>query len=235
MANYTSSHTGIEIDKAVVKALQSEVISIAEKEAWNSKAAGDHNHNSIYAPTSHNHNLSYAPITHSNNSAIHITADERTAWNDKAAGNHNHNGAYAPITHSNNEDIHVTATQKTTWDGKAPTPTVLYNNASGTQSNFTLSQSAANFTHMRIYYFFSDSGKKITNSLDIINPNGAYPSLMTCQCDANNIYLKIAVLYINGTAVSFHTNANTWISNGGGATIQATTKTIRVTRIEAWN
>ena len=165
----------------------------------------------------------------------HITADERTAWNGKAAGNHNHNGAYAPITHSNNEDIHVTAAQKTTWDGKAPTPTVLYNNASGTQSNFTLSQSAANFTHMRIYYFFSDSGKKITNSLDIINPNGAYPSLMTCQCDANNIYLKIAVLYINGTAVSFHTNANTWISNGGGATIQATTKTIRVTRIEAWN
>ena len=57
-------------------------VTASERSAWNSKAAGSHNHDTAYAPKSH-----------SDNSTIHITASERSAWNSKAAGSHNHSAS----------------------------------------------------------------------------------------------------------------------------------------------
>lgn len=36
---------------------------------------------------------------HKEDTTVHITADERTAWNGKAEGEHNHDGVYATATH----------------------------------------------------------------------------------------------------------------------------------------
>lgn len=57
-------------------------ITASERSTWNSKAAGNHNHDTVYAPKSH-----------SDNSAIHVTASEKSTWNSKAAGSHNHSAS----------------------------------------------------------------------------------------------------------------------------------------------
>lgn len=109
-------------------------ITAEERSAWNSKAAGDHNHNTAYAAKSHTHTaadvgaiptsakgvangvatldtsgkvtasqlpaMDYAPSSHTADSVSHITAEERSAWNNKAAGNHNHDTAYATKAHT---------------------------------------------------------------------------------------------------------------------------------------
>ena len=83
-------------------------VTDTEKETWNSKAAGNHNHDSTYqpkgdyAPASHKHSASDITddITHR-----FVTDSEKTNWNGKAAGNHNHDsvyqakGNYAAATH----------------------------------------------------------------------------------------------------------------------------------------
>ena len=63
--------------------------------------------------------------THIGDKVIHITADERTAWNGKENG-----GAAAAVqtnlnTHANNTTIHVTATEKSEWNGKAAKSNVV--------------------------------------------------------------------------------------------------------------
>lgn len=70
---------------------------------------------------------------HKNDTDIHITADERTAWNAKAdaiaLSEHTDNGdihvtkdqKVAWETHRENADIHVTAENKLEWDAKATT------------------------------------------------------------------------------------------------------------------
>lgn len=54
---------------------------------------------------------------HTGDATIHITADERSVWNEA----HEMAGAVneALIEHAQNADIHVTAVEKSTWSGKA--------------------------------------------------------------------------------------------------------------------
>lgn len=46
-----------------------------------------------YITINHNHDTVYAPKSHSDNSAIHVTASEKSTWNSKAAGSHNHSAS----------------------------------------------------------------------------------------------------------------------------------------------
>ena len=57
-------------------------VTSEEKSNWNGKAAGDHNHDTAYAP-----------ISHSNDSSIHVTATDKSNWNSKAAGSHTHSAS----------------------------------------------------------------------------------------------------------------------------------------------
>lgn len=52
--------------------------------------------------------------SHISNSDIHVTTEEKTAWNAKAA-------ASELETHTSNSDIHVTAEEKAAWNEKATT------------------------------------------------------------------------------------------------------------------
>lgn len=55
-----------------------------KKDYWDSKAAGDHNHSTVYEPK--NSNIQ----THINTSSIHVAAGDRTFWDGKAAAIHYH-------------------------------------------------------------------------------------------------------------------------------------------------
>ena len=92
------------------------------------KADSDHNHDGDYAALSHthteyaasthNHDELYAAKTHETNSTVHVTAEDKAAWNSKAAGDHNHDSVYADIDHvhtnyATTEHTHNTATTTT--------------------------------------------------------------------------------------------------------------------------
>lgn len=93
-------------------------VSTAEKTSWNSKAAGDHNHDNVYQPIGSYLTSESDPTVPSwakQESKPTYTASEVGA----AAASHNHDTAYAPISHSNDSSIHVTATDKSNWNSKA--------------------------------------------------------------------------------------------------------------------
>ena len=93
-------------------------VSTAEKTSWNSKAAGDHNHDNVYQPIGSYLTSESDPTVPSwakQESKPTYTASEVGA----AAASHNHDTAYASISHSNDSSIHVTATDKSNWNSKA--------------------------------------------------------------------------------------------------------------------
>ncbi|MEG2639023.1 MAG: hypothetical protein RR992_05895 [Clostridiales bacterium] len=54
-------------------------VTPSQKSSWDSKADGNHNHNS-----------NYAPISHSNDGNIHVTTGQKSSWDNKASATHGH-------------------------------------------------------------------------------------------------------------------------------------------------
>ena len=69
------------------------------------------------------------------------------------------------------------------WQEVATTPVVLYNNSNGTQGTITLSQSAANFVILEIFYGRTSGGLKSTR---VYSPNNKYASLSYEWFDKSN-------------------------------------------------
>jgi hypothetical protein len=71
------------------------LVTDTEKNLWNSKAPGDHNHDGVYQPAgnyadpNHNHDLTYASVNHDHNGVY-------------SAANHNHDSTYATSNHTHN-------------------------------------------------------------------------------------------------------------------------------------
>ena len=99
-------------------------VSQTEKDKWDGKAEGNHNHDSVYAKTSHKHNAT--DITQDTTHKF-VTDTQISGWESKAAGDHNHDNTYATKTHTHvatqvTEDAthrFVTDTDKSNWNGKA--------------------------------------------------------------------------------------------------------------------
>lgn len=130
----------------------------------------------------------------------------------------------------NHHDGGVTldATTKAAWRA-ALAPDVLYYNATGTNGNVTLSASAANYTHMRIYYMQNDG---ICSSVDVYAPNGKTVYLAVSYPDATT-YLHHKTIRINGTSISVVKYARTNL-NASSSTNTNTVNQIYITRVEAW-
>lgn len=125
------------------------------------------------------------------------------------------------------------------WVRAQYVPTVLYDNATGSAGSLTLSQTAANFNHIRVYYRAGqDSGDIPVNSVDIYSPNGKNFSLWTVHTlDANGFTVRGSMKYISGTTLSTRGQGGTgWMTGGdhtwGGAD---GVNNIFVVRVEAWN
>lgn len=106
---------------------------------------------------------------------------------------------------------------------------VLYHDAAGTTGNVLLSESAADFDHLTIYYMQNDG---YCGSVDVYAPNGksaflvaAYPGAIT--------YVHWKVVAISGTSITVSLYARTNL-NASSMTNTNTVNQISIYRVEGW-
>lgn len=112
-------------------------------------------------------------------------------------------------------------------------PTQLYNNTSGSNGTITLSSSAANYNHLRIYYL-DNEGNKWNSSVDVYSPNGKYVALgWTVATDAH-VWAGGRVVYISGTSISTYSSyyGTTHADGNWGF---GHTNYCAIVRVEGWN
>lgn len=111
-------------------------------------------------------------------------------------------------------------------------PVALYDDATGTTGAVTLSSSAANFEHMRIYARKSN-GQNQCVSVDVYNPNGKYANITVFEPSSENsgAWWASRTVYINGTSITTDNNANGFI---GGSPYGGSSNEVAIYRVEAW-
>lgn len=111
-------------------------------------------------------------------------------------------------------------------------PTVLYNNATGTVGTITLSQTAANFTFLKIYYRKNNQNKSY-GSVTIYSPNGKTATITHTFYSGNTygIYVQSRDVLINGTSITKVREGWEYIYNDRYNT---TSDDIYIVRVEGW-
>jgi uncharacterized repeat protein (TIGR02543 family) len=103
-----------------------------------------------------------------------------------------------------------TTSMPSSWHRALSTASVvsLYNNTSGTSSTITLSETAANFTYLEIYYGKLDSTSGGYSSVKVHNPNGK--RVVFSQSNSPSPYMQLvwSKVLISGTSL-------TWEVSGG--------------------
>lgn len=112
--------------------------------------------------------------------------------------------------------------------GGSPSVRVLYNNASGTTGTVTLSESAADFDYMRIYFKDSNSYHM---SVDVYSPDGKTVSPIAPYPDSSAFWVNGTAWSISGTSI---TNARHGNANIAGAYV-GNADNISIVRVGAWN
>lgn len=116
--------------------------------------------------------------------------------------------------------------------GTAMRPDVLYSNATGSDNITTLSASAANYTHMRIYFKSNDG---YYSSVDAINPNGKSVSvIIPSQPSSTQVYIKNSVFKIDAKSIKVGPHGEFDLTNNGAVRVRGDSN-IKVVRVEAWN
>lgn len=135
-----------------------------------------------------------------------------------------------PVVVMHNDDC------KKAWQ-TALQPDVLFNTASLTQAfPITLSASAANYDHMRIYF----SNTNVVSSIDVIKPNGKQADLFIGGTGNNGgIYWpQTTQISINGTQIVIAGSGNAYYMNTKTSTTTVRTtylnSVIHIYRVEAW-
>lgn len=112
--------------------------------------------------------------------------------------------------------------------------TALYNNATGTTGTVTLSATAANYNHMRIYFKATNDNTQC-GSVDVYSPNGKYVSLCLVTPVSSpqaGVWVKGAVVHVSGTSITRTVSGNGF---AGVADDGNTNNNIYIYRVEAWN
>lgn len=112
---------------------------------------------------------------------------------------------------------------------------VLYNNLSGSTGTITLSESAANYGYMEIYY--TDNNNKTGGYTKIINPDGKTAHLhMIEPGNTVNTYIRRTSYTISGTTITPDTtNAGYWRFSGDTHTHTCGTNYIKIIRVVGRN
>lgn len=105
-----------------------------------------------------------------------------------------------------------------------PKPTVLYNNDSNSAFTVTLSDSAANYSILEIFYRDNHSGndrKHIRNSARIYNPNGrcAELALIEPNVDGDGIYVRSSLYNISEKTISVYKGNYTSLQNSHAVSV----------------
>lgn len=110
-------------------------------------------------------------------------------------------------------------------------PVQLYNNTSGTTSTVTLSQSAANFTRLRVFFTTGNAGY---GSTEIWSPNGKDFTCIGGSAATSSIaQIEFCKCHINGTSI---TRTNGGYVNASTSSVASATMTnqIKITRVEGY-
>ncbi len=108
----------------------------------------------------------------------------------------------------------------------------LYDNSSGTSGSVTLSESAANFAFIRIY--FMDNNKAFQESIDVYSPNGKSTQLFIGESYSNGgISFRISRVKISTTTVSYEYNSYVNVSNNA-LSGQSNTNYVKIVRIDGY-
>lgn len=110
----------------------------------------------------------------------------------------------------------------------------LYSNASGIQSNITLSSSSANYNYIEIYYKNNDNRTSYTKVYD---PNGKYVSLFMTSYYPTWILWRAAEVYIYGTSLTWLDNTKGWaqIDHNGYLDMHGDENLIYITRVVGYS
>jgi hypothetical protein len=116
---------------------------------------------------------------------------------------------------------------------------VLYDNGTGTTDTVILSETAANFNHMEIFYHDTDGAYE---SKRIYNPNGKIAKLSTVQVGGTNTLLSIKSRWvqISGSSITTLYTAEEFDHNSSTTEGTHTDKIIDqnkilIDRVEGWN
>ena len=119
-----------------------------------------------------------------------------------------------------------------------PKRTQLYNNTTGSAGTITLSKTAANFNHIRVYYRAGDDQLKPANSVDIYSPDGKNFGLWTVYTDnAKGFTVRGSTKYLSGTTLGVRGQGGVgWLGDGSWAGASgATSNNIYIVRVEGWS
>lgn len=150
-------------------------------------------------------------------------------------GNNKYNGLLLYIDSSGSQSVDFNSNDsKNAWL-KALTPDVLYTGDSN--GTIELSASAADYTHMKIYYrVFNDSNAY--RSVKIYQPDGKNVNLFAGVAGNNNGYFWPAGrdIYINGTSISTRATNRYYSASTVTASSRTVSKTnsVYIVRVEAW-
>lgn len=121
-------------------------------------------------------------------------------------------------------------------NGKSLLPVTLFDDANGDDGVITLSQTAAKFSYLEI--FFTDNNNNGNSSIKIANPNGKYADLSLIeQCGTNKYtYIRRTEYYISGTSITPETSNAGYVLIVDNAvnTTTAGTNYIKVTKVIGW-
>lgn len=115
---------------------------------------------------------------------------------------------------------------------KQDAPTVLYDDATGTIGTVTLSDSAANYSHMRIYYH-SIAG--VYSSVDVYDPDGKYVGLEVAEPSTSGTDTRKRVVEISGTSIATVGTRYSTEYIASGSYGYGNGNYIYISRVEAWN
>lgn len=108
---------------------------------------------------------------------------------------------------------------------------VLYDNTSGTNGTVTLSETAANFSYIDIYYAKGTDGTQYKHER-VLNPNGKTVSLITGYWSSNELILLYQkTVTISGTSITVGGHGRLAIDGSGGNTISNSTNYISIYKV----
>ena len=168
---------------------------------------------------------------YSNNKLQHAN---RIMWSSKQHSNYNTNQSYIATlsclswwngAYNGNNNSNLTYAHQGTIQCK---PTTLYDNNSGTTGTVTLSQTAASFTYLEIFYKKSD----IYSSTTVYSPNEKSANLNISYLANSTTYQNIGkVVKISGTSITKTSEAYNNVSNGATGVIGASNNEIYITKV----
>lgn len=133
-----------------------------------------------------------------------------------------------PIARGGTGATTAAAALQSIMGGKA----VLYNNSTGTDGTVTLSASAANYNHMRIY-FKKNGESNACASTDVYSPNGKHVALVGANYNSGTVQVHFKIVSISGTSI---TKLKAGYFNAGDSSSSGSNEVnTYIYRIEAWN